>query len=277
MLALGLLVGSAVAAAPYAFGDAGSATLPMMLLGLLGLTLQGFTLSGVFVLAFFMYRHDAAVAAALQRAELERIALRKKTLESGLQLMQARVEPQFLLETLRGIGVLYETDRFGAERMLDNLIRYLRAALPQMRSTESTLGREVGLAEAYLNIADIRGGGRLDFGFAVPDELHGAAFPPMVLLPLIERLALRGAKTSGESTTLRVEGRSNGQMLAIEVTCSGPAAGESVDDLRDRLVALYSDRTRLVVERRGAHETLATLVVPQLAGDGRAGFVPRFS
>jgi hypothetical protein len=264
-LTLALFLGSALTGLVFELPGP-SPTASAFFVNLLNVTLGHSIVGGAFAFVFFTYRHDVEVAEALHRAELGQVALRRRTLESGLQAMQARVEPQFLLDTLRGVGDLYETDRCGAERMLDSLIRYLRAALPQMRSSESTLGREVGLAEAYLNIANIRSGRRLDFSFTVPDTLHGAAFPPMVLLPLIERLALRGANTPGESTTLRVEGRTNGQALAIEVICSGPVAGESVEDLRDRLVALYSDRARLVVERRGARETLATLVVPQLAG-----------
>ena len=87
---------------------------------------------------------------------LAQVELQKKALESHLQLMQAQVEPQFLFNTLRRVGDLYETDRSSADRMLDNLILYLRAALPQMRTSASTLGQEVQLAQAYLNIERIR-------------------------------------------------------------------------------------------------------------------------
>src|SRR5205823_13230070 len=93
---------------------------------------------------------------------------------------------------LRRVGDLYETDPPSADRMLENLILYLRAALPQMRTTNSTLGQEVRLAQAYLNIERIRTHGKLDFAFDIPDRLVSAALPPMVLLPLIEASALRG-------------------------------------------------------------------------------------
>ena len=263
-LTLALFVGSIVAAAPYAFENS-DATLPDMVLDLLSLTLQGFTSSGVFVLAFFMYRHDTAVAAALQRAELDRIALRRKTLESGLQLMQARVEPQFLVDTLQGVGTLYETDRQAADRMLDHLIVYLRAALPQMRSSTSTLGQEVRLAQAYLAIERIRLEGALEVGFAVPAHLTAVAFPPMVLLPAIAALALGGGRTTDVVRTVHVEAREESEMLAIALSCAGTSriATDALDGLRSRLSALYGGAARLDVGWAGQGRAIAELRVPR--------------
>ena len=71
--------------------------------------------------------------------------------------MQARVEPRFLFNTLAQVERLYEIDAQRADRMLDDLIVYLRAALPQLRETTSTLSREIELAKAYLNIVEAAG------------------------------------------------------------------------------------------------------------------------
>ena len=53
-------------------------------------------------------------------------------LEARLQLMQAQVEPHFLFNTLANVQHLVETDPPEASRVLDSLIKYLRAALPQV-------------------------------------------------------------------------------------------------------------------------------------------------
>ena len=58
--------------------------------------------------------------------------------------------------------------------MLDNLMRYLAVALPQMRAADSTLGREAALAESYLVIQRIRMGRRLAFEIDVPQPLREA-------------------------------------------------------------------------------------------------------
>ena len=262
-LTLALFVGSIVAAVPYAFENP-DATLPEMVLDLLSLTLQGFTSSGVFVLAFFMYRHDTAVAAALQHAELDRVALRKKALESGLQLLQARVEPRFLVDTLQGVGALYETNRQGADRMLDHLIVYLRAALPQMRSSTSTLGQEVRLAQAYLAIERIRLEGALEVGFAVPADLTSVAFPPMVLLPAIAALVPGDGRNTDAIRTVHVEARDESGVLAIALSCTGTSqiSTDAIDGLRSRLSALYGAAARLDVGSAGQGRAIAELRVP---------------
>ena len=74
--------------------------------------------------------------------------------------MQAQVEPHFLFNTLASVQFLTETDPREANRLLGHLIAYLRAALPQLRARSTTLGQEVELAEAYLNILRMRMGAR---------------------------------------------------------------------------------------------------------------------
>jgi LytS/YehU family sensor histidine kinase len=91
----------------------------------------------------------------LHRAEAERHQLSKLALESELKLMQAQVEPHFLFNTLASVQYLTETDPPQASRLLGHLLAYLRAALPQLRSASATLGQEIALAEAYLNILQI--------------------------------------------------------------------------------------------------------------------------
>lgn len=65
--------------------------------------------------AVFLYagrRAAMRTATRLRAAELERIRRSKLALESRLQAMQARVEPQFLFNTLAQVKRLYELDRW---------------------------------------------------------------------------------------------------------------------------------------------------------------------
>lgn len=222
-------------------------------------------LPGLIAIAYFQRRRDAALGAALHKAEATRVELQKKTLESGLQVMQARVEPRFLLNTLRRIGDLYDTDCGTADRMLDNLIAYLRAALPQMRSSTSTLGQEIDLTRAYLGIEQIRAGGRLEFAFDVPDDLAAATFPPMVLLPLIEVFALGGLAAAAERVELGVEVRLPPEKLVLTLTRTGAgdASPADIENLRGRLAALYGGEARLVISPQ-AHGAVAILEVPHV-------------
>lgn len=262
-LALALLAGSLVAALPYTLARSHE-TASDAFIDLLNITLTGFVFSGVFVLAFFAHRHDIQIAELLQRAELERVALRKKTLESDLQLMQARVEPQFLFSTLRRLGDLYERDRNLADRMLENLIVYLRAALPKLRCTQSSLAQEVRLAQAYLNIENIRLRGQLDTRFDLPVEIASLPFPAMVLLPMIQALSLRAPESPAETVTLSIEARADRDVLALRVERTGPGepAPDEFANLRERIHALHADAVGPDVEQSAPHRVVATLRVP---------------
>ena len=92
--------------------------------------------------------------------------------------MQARVEPQFLFSTLAQVQNLYEANAATGERMLDELIAYLRAATPRMRDTSSTLAQEIELARAYLAILKVRLGDRLEYAIDIAEDSHGARMPP---------------------------------------------------------------------------------------------------
>src|SRR5574340_1087484 len=97
-------------------------------------------------------------------------------------VLQAQIEPHFLFNTPANVRRLYQTDAAAGRAMLDNLLRYLEVALPRMRDERSTVGGELALVEAYLNVQRIRMGRRLAFRLDVPQQLHALELPPMMLL-----------------------------------------------------------------------------------------------
>src|SRR5207302_7225193 len=141
---------------------------------------------GLALAVYVRFRSARLAREAFNAAELERVAASRGVLASRLAAMQARIEPRFLLGTLAQVEALYERDAHAGDRMLDGLIAYLHAALPQLRGQRSTLKQEAQLAESYLRIVQIRMGSRLDFQVDVRPELDDCDFPPMVLLPLID-------------------------------------------------------------------------------------------
>jgi len=99
--------------------------------------------NGLFVSLFFYVKHrETQAAAALHKAEAARHLMSKQAIEAELKLMQAQVEPHFLFNTLASVQYLTETDPQEANRLLGHLIDYLRAALPQLRASSTTLGKK---------------------------------------------------------------------------------------------------------------------------------------
>jgi sensor histidine kinase YesM len=236
--------------------------------------------NGLFVSLFFYVKHRETKAAAdLHRAEAERHLLSRQAVEAELKLMQAQVEPHFLFNTLASVQYLTETEPREAHRMLGHLIEYLRAALPQLRASSTTLGKEVALAEAYLNILRMRMGDRLGFAIDVPPELAAHPFPPNLLISLVENAIKHGIEPTAAGGTVTVRARRDGASLvvAVEDTGRGLGAGTVAGDgvgltnVRERLAALYGTQGRFSLETAAAGGTRAILAIPcQGAADTEA-------
>ena len=155
--------------------------------------------------------------------------------------------------------------------MLDDLIAYLRAAMPHMRNTSSTLGQEVELVRAYLDIIKLRLTERLAFEIDVPRNIGHACMPPMTLLPLIDEAL---ARSTGLAHSLRISALQSGQRLELTLadTAAPPpsdAPGSAAVDIRARLVELYGGDASLLL-RPGAATTEFVLSLPFQSTSGRA-------
>jgi len=126
----------------------------------------------------------------------------------------------------------------------------LRAALPDMRGSSSSLGREIELVRAWLAIVEIRWGGGVTFSAEAEQGLDHANVPPMTLLPVIaslvsadvqSRLALRLAATR-DANALRI------RIIGANIGIGTSAAGERLGATHERLRAIHGDNASASVE-----------------------------
>lgn len=197
----------------------------------------------------FMFAHEARLRAdALHRVQLERATLARRTFESRLQAMQARVEPQFLFDTLAHVESLYESDADAGERMLDDLIVFLRRALPSLNETASTVDAELALARAWLGITKGRLGAQLQFAIGSPEDAAGIRMPAMILLPLLERAA-ETITLSSLPKVIEISARVADDRVRISIVETNPGANdrrhETLSQIRERLQSLYGPRASI--------------------------------
>ncbi|MDB5972276.1 MAG: sensor histidine kinase [Hydrocarboniphaga sp.] len=114
------------------------------------------------VAALFRQRDFAARSQALA-FDLERSELERQALDSRLRLLQAQVEPHFLFNTLANVRELVDSGSPQASQVLSHLIAYLRAAVPRLHEPATTLGQELQLVRAYLELMHMRMPDRLQF------------------------------------------------------------------------------------------------------------------
>ena len=86
------------------------------------------TTAGLMMVFIFGRRRDAQLAEALHAASTAQIEQRRQRIESDLEAMRSRVDPDTLLATLRAVRAEYDRDPAEGERGLDRLIAVLREA-----------------------------------------------------------------------------------------------------------------------------------------------------
>lgn len=211
-------------------------------------------------------RAQAANAAA-EHANLER-----EVSEAKMQMIQAQVEPHFLFNTLASVEYLIETDPPRASAMQKRLIQYLRAVLPQMRETATvtTLGREVDIVRAYLELLKMRMEERLNVDLQVSDGLRSAAFPPMMLQSLVENAIKHGLECKAEGGTLRINAEVADSKLRVSVTDDGlgfaavpsNGTGLGLQSIRDRLKLLHGAAAQLEIAPNSPSGVCSIIEVP---------------
>ncbi len=227
-----------------------------------------FTLLGGFVFGVrALHRHARSAdreARILQTAQLE---LERQADEAQLQLLQAQIEPHFLFNTMANVRQLYRKHPVAGAEAIDNLMTYLQAALPRVRRTQSTLGDEFELVQAYLELFKVRMGRRLHFTLDLAPEMRPFPFPPMVLVTLAENAIKHGLTPADLGGRVDVAARRSGSRLVVTVTDDGVGFGASASgtgvglvNIRRQLAARYGDAARLTLEQQGG--VCARIVVP---------------
>jgi hypothetical protein len=200
-------------------------------------------------LATLVHVHRRTALAARRRqhaAEQARVRAQRRTLESQLQALQARVEPMFLFGTLERIRTLYRSEPAAAGAMLEHLIDYLRAALPHLRESTAAVPQELTLVRAWLEIvAPPSQGWRWEV--QADPALDDARLPALVLLPLVQ-CAVTAGGAGPRSLSLSL--RSAGEHLQVTLDCVGDAfarddAAAVLAPIRERLQALHGEHASL--------------------------------
>ncbi len=245
--------------------------LAMIIGGLLGLgSLPPLLVFGSFMiksLAGGKRKAEIAASDAASRANLE--ALERRLLEAEMATLQAQIEPHFLFNTLALIGQLIETDPDQAAIVHGHLIKYLRAALPQIReSGQSKLSQQLELSRAYLNIMQARMQERLSYKITCPPELANHPFPSMMIPTLVENAIKHGLEPKTDGGHIQINVSKGENEILVEVSDSGIGFDLHADDgiglsnIRERLKVLYGLKASLIIEIPPTGGACLTIHIP---------------
>ncbi|MBS0450564.1 MAG: histidine kinase [Proteobacteria bacterium] len=166
-----------------------------------------------------------------------------------LEDLQSRIRPHFLFNTLNSAIALVREEPAKAETMLEDLAELFRQALADPRDSV-TLADEIGLAERYLAIEQVRFGERLRIRWDLDMAAGSARLPPLLLQPLVENAVKHGVEPSPTGCKLRIRTERRGARVLIEVINTLPPLrwaekplprghGIALANVRDRLRLLH--------------------------------------
>ena len=198
-----------------------------------------------------------ALAFELERSELERQAL-----DARLRLLQHQVEPHFLFNTLANVRELVDSGSPQASTVLASLIAYLRAAIPRLHGSATTMAQELELVRAYLEVMHMRMPDRLQYALLVDDDGMALDCPPMTLLTLVENAVRHGIDPSEDGGRIEVrvrvrDGRCRAEVIDTGVGLPGGSGrtGTGLANLRERLQLAFGGDAQVRLgpfEPRGA-------------------------
>jgi two-component system, LytTR family, sensor histidine kinase AlgZ len=191
----------------------------------------------LYVLSVALHYMGLAVEASRQAAIDAR--------EAELRALKAQVNPHFLFNCLNSITALTTSDPGRAREMCIRLADFLRNTLGLGERESVAWHEELDLAQAYLDVEQVRFGSRLHVEVDVDDACAECQVPPLILQPLIENAVKHGIATLVEGGTIHVCSHVRNGML--EVSVENGFDPESPTPRRSGL-GLRNVRTRL--ERR---------------------------
>ena len=242
---------------------------PKRLEGFAGLSVLGVLIAPWAALAALVRQKDALARYQALAFDLERSEFERQALDARLRLLHAQVEPHFLFNTLANVRELVDAGSPQASSVLASLIAYLRAAVPRLQATATTLQQELELVRAYLEVMHMRMPDRIQFSLDADAAALPLFCPPMTLLTLVENAVRHGIDPSEEGGRIDVrvrvrDGRCHAEVIdtGVGLQRAGDGLGTGLTNLRERLQLAFGGDAQLRLGGLEPHGVCAELDFP---------------
>lgn len=239
------------------------------LTGFLMMAASGLIAAPLLAMTAMLRQRDADARNQRLAFELEKSELERQALDSRLRLLQAQVEPHFLFNTLANVRALVDAGSPQASTVLGHLIAYLRAAVPRLHESSSTVGQELQLVRSYLELMRLRMPDRLRFELDIDPHCEALRCPTMTLLTLVENAVRHGIDPSEEGGLIRVEVQRAAERCIARVSDTGvglsggsQGLGTGLDTLRERLRLSFGGDAQLRLKEQRPSGVIAEVEFP---------------
>lgn len=197
------------------------------------------SVAGLGCISYFYFSTLTEIRAKLSAAQIAQS-------EMELKILQQKVDPHFLFNSLNVLSSLIDLDPNAANEFLDKLAKLYRYILHTQNAEVVTLGEELEFARDYLYLLQQRFGAAYEFNWSVPanGSASGLMIVPTALQSLLENVVKHNAGSGKDP--LQIDISVTGDLLTV-INKTSPkekmqqASGTGLQNLTDRY-ALLTDR-----------------------------------
>lgn len=214
---------------------------------------------GAMLLAYGFYRDGREREKRAAELELRASELQRQLGHAQLQALRSQLNPHFLFNTLNMVSSVMYENVSRADEMIAALSRMLRMSLQENVGAMVPVRRELEFVQCAADLIKARFQDRVVIQIDCQLKCLDQLIPNMLVHTLVENAIKHNDR--GRDQVMRVEARieQTGAMLDISVTDNGPGIddlekamgnGVGLKNTRQRLVAMYGDRHRFIIENR---------------------------
>lgn len=124
--------------------------------------------------------------ADIKKKVVEAESLKRLQIESKVAILETRINPHFLFNTLNAMLTMVYDNPQRLENLILNLSAVYRKVLATSESVFVTLEEELRLVREYLEIEKIRLSAKLDFEISAEERIMGYKIPPFIIENVVE-------------------------------------------------------------------------------------------
>ncbi len=157
----------------------------------------------------------------LKNVEIQRLKVTSQLKSSQLKLLQSRVNPHFLFNTLNMIKSTAINEDFTKTAQLIEATAELYRYYLSSQTHDVTLEKEIENLRNYAFIQKNRFGSRISFNYVIDENLLSLSIPSMVLQPLVENSIVHGIKKIDANGIISIEVKKMNNRLLLSVIDNG--------------------------------------------------------
>ena len=199
---------------------------------------------GLIITLSITYHHELKYKIEKKEREIEH--LKRLQAESQYAILQSKVNPHFLFNTLSTMaGMVYKNPE-KVEQMILNLSSVYRKIL-NTNYTMISIKDEMEVVEKYLEIEKMRMGERLNYNIDVEEDVLYCMIPFMVIEMIVENAVIHGISPKREGGNIDIKIRKDGAKVIIVVNDNGigikegTKEGFALTNIRTRLKTMVKD------------------------------------